>query len=59
MKRRDIEIDLEIHKLIEFSRQDFQETECDILRRIFLDKQKKTEMEPLTTPRVEKNAAAS
>lgn len=59
MKRRDIEIDLEIHKLIEFSRQDFQETECDILRRIFLDKQKKTEMEPAVTTRGDKSVAAS
>ena len=59
MKRRDIEIDLEIHKLIEFSRQDFQETECDILRRIFLDKQKKTEMEPMATTRTDKSAVAN
>lgn len=51
MKRRNIEIDLEIHKLLEFNRQDFDETECEILRRMFVDKERRSSMAPLSSGR--------
>lgn len=48
MKYRNIEIDLELHKLLEFNRKNFDESECEILRRMFVDKERRNNMAPLS-----------
>ncbi|MDC9701071.1 MAG: hypothetical protein PSN37_02415 [Alphaproteobacteria bacterium] len=48
MKNRNIEIDLDLHKILECNRQSFSETECEILHRLFTNKERRRSIASLS-----------